>query len=251
MLFERAGMQENVRHLVSIEDARGIPIVSEIDEQPFAIGPLQLLIVQGSPSCNIDCSYCYLPDRLNNNRMSRATLEAISERICKNQVASGDFTVVWHAGEPLTLPLHFYEAAMQILSSDPDRKISHSIQSNGTLLSDEWCAFISAHHIRVGLSIDGPEDIHNSYRRDRRGHGTHAQVIKATQKLKIWAIPFDVICVITDSSLDKPNEIYEFFLKLGARSIGFNVEENEGVHLHSSLANDGVFERVQSFFSAL
>src|SRR3954465_13513768 len=106
-------------------------------------GPLELLVLQPTPFCNIDCSYCYLPSRQSKARMSPDVLDRICERVFSGELARGGFTVVWHAGEPLVLPVSYYERAFAIIAArNVDRvPVDHSFQTNATLLTQEWCDF--------------------------------------------------------------------------------------------------------------
>jgi len=214
-------------------------------------GPLDLLVIQPTPFCNIDCSYCYLPDRQSKKQMSRDVLEAIFERVFTSGLVEHHFTIVWHAGEPCVLPPRFYEEAIAILArhNRGGVHVEHSFQTNGTLIDADWCAFIKANDVRIGVSVDGPAFLHDRFRRTRRGKGTHARVVEGMELLRSEGIPFHVITVLTGESLDYPDELYEFYLQHGISSVGFNVEEIEGPHQHSSLEGSATYERVVRFFN--
>jgi uncharacterized protein len=214
-------------------------------------GPLDLLVIQPTPFCNIDCSYCYLPDRQSKKQISRDVLEAIFERVFASGLVERHFTIVWHAGEPCVLPPRFYEEAFAILArhNRAGVHVEHSFQTNGTLIDADWCAFIKANDVRIGVSVDGPAFLHDRYRRTRRGKGTHARVVEGMKLLRSEGIPFHVITVLTGESLDYPDELYEFYRQQGISSVGFNVEEIEGPHQHSSLEGSATYERVVRFFN--
>lgn len=214
------------------------------------LGPLDLLVIQPTPFCNIDCSYCYLPDRQSKRQITRDVLEAIFQQVFSSGLVQRPFTVVWHAGEPLVLPPRFYEDALAILArhNGSGVRVEHSFQTNGTLMDAEWCAFIKANDVRIGVSVDGPAFLHDRCRRTRRGLGTHARVEQGMQLLREHGIPFHVITVLTGESLDYPDELYEFYQRWGISSVGFNVEEIEGPHQHSSLEGSATYERVVRFF---
>jgi uncharacterized protein len=214
-------------------------------------GPLDLLVIQPTPFCNIDCSYCYLPDRQSKKQISRDVLEALFERVFTSGLVERPFTIVWHAGEPLVLPPRFYEEAIAILTrhNRSGFRVEHSFQTNGTLIDADWCAFIKANDVRIGVSVDGPAFLHDRYRRTRRGKGTHTRVVEGMELLREQEIPFHVITVLTGESLDYPDELYEFYRRYGVRSVGFNVEEIEGPHQHSSLEGSATYERVVRFFN--
>ena len=215
------------------------------------LGPLDLLVIQPTPFCNIDCSYCYLPDRQSKKQITRDVLEAIFERAFASGLVEHPFTVVWHAGEPCVLPPRFYKEAIAILERHNTLgvRVDHSFQTNGTLIDAEWCAFIKSHNVRIGVSVDGPAFLHDRFRRTRGGKGTHTRVIQGMELLRSEGIPFHVITVLTGASLDYPDELYEFYRQYGISSVGFNVEEIEGPHRHSSLEGSATYERVVRFFA--
>jgi len=214
-------------------------------------GPLDLLVIQPTPFCNIDCSYCYLPDRQSKKQISRDVLENIFERVFSSGLVERPFTIVWHAGEPLVLPPRFYEEAIAILArhNRSGVRVEHSFQTNGTLIDEDWCAFVKSNDVRIGVSVDGPAFLHDRCRKTRGGQGTHARVVRGMELLREQGIPFHVITVLTRESLDYPDELYEFYRRYGIQSVGFNVEEIEGPHQHSSLEGEATYERVVRFLS--
>ena len=224
--------------------------ISDVQIFPVPQGGVGLLILQPSPFCNINCDYCYLPERTSHKRMSISVLTQTIERVIAAGLVGEKLSIVWHAGEPLALPIAFYEEAFEAIATLPieREKITHSMQSNGMLINDEWCSFLRAHDIKLGLSIDGPAFIHDAHRKTRGGKGTHAQVMKGVEVLRSHQIDFHVIAVITEQALDFPDEIFQFFLDNGVRQVGFNIEELEGVNQTSSLTGDSKGQRVKNFF---
>jgi len=182
--------------------------------------------------------------------MSISVLRRTFERVIAAGLIGEKLSIVWHAGEPLALPLSFYEEAFAVIGSlsIPEKRITHSIQTNGMLINDRWCSFIAANDIRLGLSIDGPAFIHDAQRKTRAGKGTHGYVMKGVELLQKNKIDFHVIAVITEKSLGFPDEIFQFFLDHGIRQVGFNVEELEGVNRTSSLVKDLMDHRIGKFF---
>ena len=168
--------------------------------KPSEIEPwATLLVLQASPFCNINCDYCYLPNRTSTRRMSMQVLASAIEKTYASDLVRGELTIIWHAGEPLAVPISWYEEALATISvtAPTEANIVHSIQSNGTLLNQRWCDFIKSHDIRVGLSIDGPDFLHDLHRKTRRGDGSHRAAMRGLQLLKDNDIPFHVIAVIT------------------------------------------------------
>ncbi len=198
---------------------------------------LGVLVIQPSPFCNINCDYCYLPDRTSKQRMEMPVLRRTFERVFESGLVGPKFQVLWHAGEPLAVPLRWYEEAFEVINAVPGAKeqVVHTFQSNGTLVNRDWCEFIKAHQIEIGLSIDGPAFIHDHHRKTRSGIGTHAKAVRGAEILKENEVPFGVVAVISDISLDHPDEIFAYFVELGTEGVGFNIEEVEGVNQQSSL----------------
>lgn len=214
-------------------------------------GPIELLIFQGTPFCNINCSYCYLPDRTNKAKMAFNIISKTMDRIHEADIINTRFTVVWHAGEPLVLPIEYYEEAFEIIKkkTPPNVEIEQNFQTNATLITQRWCDFFKKHKTSLGVSIDGPEFIHDMYRVHRNGKGTFNETMKGIHLLKANNIPIRVIAVLTKQSALFPNLIYDFFLELGIEFIGFNIDEIEAENTKSTYANDDESKSiVEKFF---
>jgi len=198
---------------------------------------LGILVVQPSPFCNINCDYCYLPNRTSTVRMTMPVLHKVMERVWESGLVGPRFQWLWHAGEPLAVPIAWYEEALEVINSFPDAKetIVHTYQTNATLLNQAWCDFIHRHEVEIGVSLDGPEFIHDRHRKTRSGRGTHAQVMRGVELLKKNQVPFGVVSVISDVSLDHPDEIFRYFVDLEVGGVGLNIEEVEGANAESSL----------------
>jgi uncharacterized protein len=199
----------------------------------------RLLILQPTPFCNIDCDYCYLPDRNSTARMSLATVRLAAERLRDDGLAGPELTVVWHAGEPLTMPLAFYEEAVEALREvfGPACNVSHSIQTNAMLIDDAWCALFKRHGIRIGVSVDGPSGLHDAHRRTRTNRGTHARVLRGMARLRDHGIAFHAIAVVTADTFAQADAFYDFFVEQGVTELGCNYDEAEGLHQQSSLTD--------------
>jgi len=212
-------------------------------------GPLELLVIQPTPFCNLDCSYCYLPDRLSRRRIAPEVLELVFQRVFASGLVQRPFTVIWHAGEPLVLPPSFYEQAFELAGkyNQAGVPMSQSFQTNATLIDLDWCAYFQDHDVRLGVSVDGPAFLHDRCRRTRSGEGTHHRVVEGIRLLHRHKIPFSTITVLTDAALDYPDELYEFYCQEGIQRVGFNVEEIEGPNRSSSLQGGGIRERFARF----
>jgi uncharacterized protein len=213
-------------------------------------GPLELLVLQPTPFCNINCSYCYLPDRQSTTQMSAATLEQTFAWVFSSGLAREPFTLLWHAGEPLVVPRPFYETAITLLQryNNPPVEIHHALQTNATLIDDDWCRFFIQHDVHPGVSVDGPAFLHDRHRRTRQGKGTLDRVLRGIRLLREHGVSFYVISVLTAEALLYPDELFDFYQEQQIPTVAFNVEEIEGPHTTSSLLGVEMRERFRRFF---
>src|SRR6267142_824112 len=213
---------------------------------------IEMLVLQSTPFCNLDCSYCYLPDRASKRQMSQATLERTYERVFASPFLSDHLTVLWHAGEPLVPGVTYYENAFAIINrlKPQSLALSHSIQTNATLLNRQWIDFFRAHDVRVGTSIDGPADLNDRSRKTRAGGGSFEQTMRGIRVLQEHDYPFHVITVLTRESLRQPQRLFDFYVESGISRVAFNVEEIEGIHATSSLSGHAADREVRQFYAA-
>lgn len=214
-------------------------------------GRTKLLVLQGTPFCNIDCDYCYLAERSVKARMPLATVGEAVRWIFTNGLGRDDLTIVWHAGEPLTLPRSWYQEAFTAASEAAPRswRRHHAFQTNGMLIDDAWCAFFAEHEARVGVSLDGPQALHDLHRKRRDGGGSHEAAMRGVAALRRNKLPFHAICVISEATLAHPDELIDFFAQAGVSDVGFNIEEIEGIHTGSTLARHDARSRFRAFFA--
>jgi uncharacterized protein len=212
---------------------------------------IQLLVVQPTPFCNIDCRYCYLPDRTNKSVVATETLRNLFGQVFASGWANEGLSVVWHAGEPMVLPVAFYRDAFALIDAlkPAGLPIKHSFQTNGTLIDDAWCDFIVEAGIGVGVSVDGPQRLHDRNRITRSGRGTFDKTIRGIRALRQHGVPFHVISVLTAESLAAPEEMFDFYLAEGIDHVCFNVEESEGEHRSASFAEAGIEDAYYRFLS--
>lgn len=205
----------------------------------MTMGPLRLLILQATPFCNLACTYCYLPDKSIKKRLGMEVIEASVKKIVAAGLIDQEFSVVWHAGEPLAAGIKFYRLADAVIrQSLPDGiRFKHCIQTNATLITPEWCELFKEIGVQVGVSVDGPAFINDAYRLDKSGQGTLEKVLRGIQHLRDNDIPFHTISVVTKDAVRFPEEIFRFLHGLDPEDIAFNVEEIEGVHTSSSLTS--------------
>jgi uncharacterized protein len=212
---------------------------------------IELLVVQPTPFCNIDCRYCYLPDRNSKAVVARETLANLFSRVFASGWVGECLSVIWHAGEPMVLPIAFYRDAFQMIDrlKPANLTVAHSFQTNGTLIDEAWCAFFADHHVNLGVSIDGPRQLHDRNRLTRSGKGTFDRTIAGIRLLRQRAVPFHVISVLSEASMAAPQEMFGFYVEEGIDQVCFNVEESEGDHVSRSFAEIGVEAAYYRFLS--
>jgi uncharacterized protein len=217
------------------------------------VGPIRQLVMQGTPYCNLDCGYCYLPDRSSRARLPIATTRRVAQVIAASGLLAEEIDVRWHAGEPLTLDPAFYDEAVAEISAMLGSQVSvrNSIQTNGVFLNDSWMKLFKKWSFRVGVSIDGPAHIHDQWRKTMKGNGTHSAVARRLGLFAEHGMDFDVISVITPFTLDHVEDYLAYMAALAPRSLGINVEETEGPHTSSALADTSFLGRFQAFADRL
>lgn len=203
---------------------------------------VRFLILQPTPFCNIACKYCYLPDRSSKARMSLETIGKIFSDLFSSGWVGEELNVAWHAGEPLSLPIEYYSSAFRAIEAltPSSTKVRHTFQTNGMLIDDAWCSFFSAHNVNVGVSIDGPEEVHDANRVTRSGRPTFSQTLDGVRCLQRHNVNFGVITVLTSAGHGKAKEFYDFYRREGINGVCFNAEEIEGSNKTSSLADHEV-----------
>jgi uncharacterized protein len=202
---------------------------------------IDLLVVQPTPFCNIDCKYCYLPDRNSKAVVAPQTLRNLFSQVFASGWVQNCLSVVWHAGEPMVLPIAFYRDAFATIESLRPRDLSvvHSFQTNGTLIDEAWCAFFTEAKVNLGVSVDGPRHLHDRNRVTRSGRGTFDRAIAGIRLLRRREVPFHVISVLSSASMSSPQEMFDFYVAEGIEQVCFNVEESEGDHVSESFGNSG------------
>lgn len=147
----------------------------------------------------------------------------------------------WHGGEPMLAGIAFYRNAVDIQKQylPPGKKLVNGIQTNGTLLNDEWCQFLSEEKFLVGISLDGTENLHNHYRTSKKGAGTFQMVINGLKLLQKYKITFEILCVVNAINVNYPLQVYRFFKELGAKYLTFLplVEQQQGTPSGASPAS--------------
>lgn len=179
------------------------------------------------PVCNLNCEYCFYLEKQalfgagEKYRMSDEVLSAyITNYVTSQPTSLVDF--VWQGGEPTLLGIDFFKRAVGLQRPFAHQKtIRNSLQTNGTLINDEWCDFLKKHNFLVGISLDGPEEIHDTYRRDRRGNGTFDQVLRGLRLLQKHKIDYNVMACVGRNTAAHPLDVYRFFKDEGVEFIQF------------------------------
>lgn len=191
-------------------------------------GPVafNIMLKPAGSLCNLDCQYCYYLDKSeiyggHEPRMSTDMLETVvKEYIGANDVPEVTFN--WHGGEPLILGLDFYKKALEFERKYADGKIIHNtLQTNGTLITDEWADFLAKNDFLVGISIDGPADIHDRYRRDKGGYPTFDRVMAGLMNLQRAGAEYNTMSTVNKFSEGRGLEVYLFLKSLGSRFMQF------------------------------
>jgi uncharacterized protein len=205
-------------------------------------GRTHLIVVQPSSFCNIDCRYCYVPERGDRTRISLDILEQIIRKTLSSKRVANDVRWVWHNGEPLTLGVDFYRSAIQLIEqhNSAGRAIRHRVQTNATLIDQQWIEFFVEYGITPCVSIDGPKDIHDANRVTRSNNGTFDDVMRGVESLRCSGIPLVALCVVTSSSLPNGARIMRFFIEQGFENVGFIMEEPTGGDPATSIDGFGI-----------
>jgi uncharacterized protein len=180
------------------------------------------LILEPVKRCNLSCRYCY-SDGTGADVMSRQTLQTALEKTARYAEQHGfrEIHILWHGGEPLLAGLGFFRAALQMLPRlAPDLRCHHYLQTNGLLLDADFCAFFRDHEFQIGVSLDGPQALHDSVRVGAGGQGSHAAVLAKVRLLEEQSLSPGFNAVVTRRSLGQEQAIYRFFQGLG---YGFRV----------------------------
>ena len=210
---------------------------------------IETMVIQPTPFCNIACTYCYLPHRSDRSVMARETLQAAFERVFASGWSAPELTVIWHAGEPLVLPVAYYRDAFDLIERMRPKtlRVRHAIQTNGMLITAAWCELFRDYHVGVGVSLDGPRHLHDAHRRTRSGRGTFDKTMAGINLLRRNGIDFHVITVLAQDSLDDPDGLVDFYIGEGIDQVCFNVEESEGDHQSALFAQADLRQRFTLF----
>ncbi len=195
-----------------------------------ARAPFHILIKPIGPLCNLDCSYCFYLEKKTlypdsrSFHMSAEVLEAFTRQYIESQPQDApEVNFAWQGGEPTLLKLDFFRRAVRLQKryARPGLRVSNSLQTNGTLLDDDWGKFLKDENFLVGLSLDGPEKMHDRYRRDKRGQGSFKKVMRGLEVLKRHEVEFNTLTVVQADNANHPGAVYDFLEASGSRFFQF------------------------------
>ncbi len=193
---------------------------------PFA-KPLYVMLKPAGALCNLRCKYCYYLEKkgLYPDEKRFVMSEELLERFTKQYLESqtmGEILLTWHGGETLMRSISFFKKALELQKKyGRGRAIDNCLQTNGTLLNDDWCKFFKENNFLIGISVDGPQHCHDVYRKTSDGRPSFMQVMKGINLLKKHGVEFNIMGVVNDYNVDYPLEFYRFFKDLDCRFIQF------------------------------
>jgi uncharacterized protein len=226
-------------------------LTAGLPERPVSGPPgFHLLSKPSGSTCNIDCTYCFFLSKEalypnEKSRMSAATLEAYIRQLLESHRVP-EVTVAWQGGEPTLMRLDFFREAVALVEKyrKPGQTVRHTFQTNGLLLDAQWCEFFRENEFLVGLSVDGPQAMHDRYRRDRRGKGTFDAVMRGWRLLRDHGVAFNILCTVNAANEGHGREVYRFFRdELGAKWVQFIPIVERATEQTIDIANQGWSER--------
>ena len=217
---------------------------------PFS-HPMYIMLKPAGSLCNLRCKYCYYLEKskLYEDNKNHVITDALLEKFIKEYIEAQTTPQVlftWHGGETLMRPISFYRRALELQRYYArGRQIDNSIQTNGILLNDEWCRFFKENNFLVGVSIDGPQEFHDEYRRTATGKPSFRQVMKGIDLLNKYGVEWNALAVVNDFNADYPLDFYHFFKDIGCRYIQFTpiveriVKRTDGLTLAPRMEEGG------------
>jgi len=211
--------------------------------------PFTLLIKPSGSDCNLDCKYCFYKGRpaispatcgqglppaqslpracrgvrgLNGRqRMSEQVLEKLVKDYMQLRFSPAGFA--WQGGEPTLMGLDFYKKVVELQKKygASGQEVGNSLQTNAILLNDQWCRFLHDSNFLVGISIDGPKELHDYYRLDHSGHGTFDKVMRAIERCKEYKVEFNTLTLLNDINVQHPDELFDFFIENDIKYLQF------------------------------
>jgi len=212
---------------------------------------LSALIKPASSRCNLNCAYCFYLEKADlypwegHPALSLETLEAFLRQYM--EAFAQPYTLAWQGGEPTLMGLPFFRAAVELEArvareANP-RSVSHisnAIQTNGTLLDDDWARFFKESNFLVGVSIDGPPEMHDPFRQDRAGRPSHSDAMNGVEHLRRRAVDFNILTVVSTANVEHPEELLRWLVDQGFRDLQF-IPLVEPMPANASAGETGTF----------
>jgi len=193
----------------------------------YALHAYNIMAKPVGPVCNLNCTYCYYLEKKNlySDVQSFRMKEEVLESFIRQNIESQTVPViqfVWQGGEPTLLGLDFFERVLELQAKyGGNKQILNSLQTNGTRIDEQWARFLARHNFLTGISIDGPQHLHDYYRKDKKGNGSFREVMRGIQLLKEHGAEFNTLTVVNSHNAKHPKEIYAFLRSIGSRFIQF------------------------------
>ncbi|HET7769319.1 MAG TPA: anaerobic sulfatase maturase [Chloroflexota bacterium] len=200
-----------------------------------AVRPTSVLIKPASSRCNLNCTYCFYLEKQalypwsTNPGMTLETFKIFLDQYAR--LAAPHLMFAWQGGEPTMMGLDWFKEVVQLqikagrtnaaLHPGARWEMSNALQTNGTLLDDDWARFFREYQFLIGLSLDGPPEWHDQYRVDRAGRGQHERVLRTLALLKRHGVEFNILCVVSAAIVGRPRELLRYFTKLGIEHLQF------------------------------
>ncbi|MCP4724423.1 MAG: anaerobic sulfatase maturase [bacterium] len=188
----------------------------------------QVFVKPAGSVCNLGCDYCYYLDKEDiypAGKSFRMADDLLEKYIVQHMEAfpEQEIRFTWHGGEPTLMGLDFFQRVVELQQKfkPPEKRISNGIQTNGILLNNDWCRFLSDEKFNVGISIDGPEDLHDIHRLTKNGNPSFENTIRGYDLLSKYNIDLDILCVVNSTNVREPSRVYGFFRDIGAEYISF------------------------------
>ncbi|MFP4366765.1 MAG: radical SAM protein, partial [Bacteroidales bacterium] len=194
---------------------------------PVKRSAFQVMLKPVGPVCNLDCTYCYYLEKKNLYPYAKGFRlnDDLLEQFIKEYIEAQDVPVVsfvWQGGEPTLLGVDYFRKAVELQKKySGGKRIDNALQTNGTLLTDEFCEFLKKENFLVGLSIDGPKDVHDHYRLTVKGEPSWDRVMDGLKLLKKHGVEFNTLSVVNRKTSEKPLEVYRFLKQIGSGFIQF------------------------------
>ena len=203
------------------------PLASAVspDPRPSLLPAFHVMAKPTGAACNLDCAYCFFlkKDALYPGSRFRMSDE-VMESYVRQALEANQQTIAWQGGEPTLMGLDFFRRAVELEKKYLKRgqPIENTFQTNGILLDDDWCEFLRENRFLVGISLDGPRELHDAYRRDKGGNPTFDRVVAAIRRMQAHRVEFNVLCTVNAVNGRHPLEVYRFFRdEIGARYLQF------------------------------